>query len=226
MANRNFASGGKLYSMHVMPVLVDMQFTVDSTQPEGISNLKGPLVSDIFMNSAHATPSMTIAAGAILVQLQDNFNGMLQGMKSMIIAPNSGSDVKIDNSAMTAGVPYVITTLGDATAAKWQAIGVPPGVTPAVGVAFIAASNGGSGNVLTSRVQAAAAAGSEVMSIEMVGQPNKSIAPSRSSADQSYGASMIMQCRDKTGAIAAPVDGSVIQLSFLLSNSSIQIQGE
>jgi hypothetical protein len=70
-----------------------------------------------------------------------------------VLAPNSGADVKIDNSAMTAGQLYTITTLGNATAAKWTAIGVPAGVTPAVGVSFIALTNGGAGNVLTSKVQ-------------------------------------------------------------------------
>lgn len=224
MANRNFASGGKLYSMHVMPVLVDCNFTVDNTNPDGISNLKGPLVEQVLMNSAAATPSATIATGTIVVQLQDNFN-KLYSFSHAIIAPNSGSDVKIDNSAMTAGVAYTITTLGNATAAKWHAIGVPAGVTPAVGVSFIALSNGGAGNTLTSRVQATVATGSSVASIELVGNPDMSIAP-LASADQGFGAQMLLQCRDYAGALVAPAAGSKISLCFYLSNSSVQIQGE
>lgn len=227
MANRNFASGGKLYSMHVMPVIVDCNFVVDSTDADGITSLKGPLVQDVFMNTSD-TPSANNpnpAAGTIVVRLEDNYNGLYQVLKASIQSPNSGSDVKIDNSAMTAGVAYTITTLGNATAAKWHAIGVPAGVTPAVGVSFIAASNGGAGNTLTSRVQASATAGSGIASIEIVGDPNQSIAPAPS-ANQGFGSQIILQCRDYAGAIAAPADGSKISISMLLSNSSIQIGGE
>jgi hypothetical protein len=31
MANRNWSSGGKIYSMHTMPILLDCNFVVDST---------------------------------------------------------------------------------------------------------------------------------------------------------------------------------------------------
>lgn len=224
MANRNWSSGGKLYSMHTSPVIVDCNFQVSSAVTSGIANLKGPTVSQVLMhNSSASASSSNPEAGTIIVRLQDNYNKLLSFFGS-IISPSSGSDVKIDNSAMTIGRAYTITTLGDATAAKWQAIGVPAGVTPAVGVSFIAASNGGAGNALTSRVQASAAAGSAIMSIELVPAPNGDIAPSQLS--QSYGAQFILQCRDKTGALANPADGSIINLAFLLSNSSVTVQGE
>lgn len=239
MANRNFASGGKLYSHHVKPVLVDCNFVVDDSNGLGITSLKGPLVQNVFMhtattpaagNSNPATPNVVVtnpnpAAGTIVVQMQDNYNFLFSSLTGQIRSPNSGSDVKIDNSAMTAGVAYVITTLGNATAAKWRAIGVPAGVTAAVGVSFIAASNGGAGNTLTSRVQISAAAGSGIASIEVIGNPNSSIGPAPS-ASQGYGASIILQCRDYAGAIAAPAAGSVISLAFYLSDSSVTTQGE
>lgn len=223
MANRNWASGGKIYSMHVQPVLIDCNFIVDNTNANGIASLKGPAVNEVLMNSAHATPSAVIAVGTIKVQLSDNYS-KLYSLTSSIRSPNSGTPVKIDNSALTAGVAYTITVLGDASAAKWLAIGVPAGITPAVGVSFIALTNGGAGNTLTSRVQAAAATGSTVQSIEMVGDPNQSLAPIPSSPGE--GAQILLQCRDAAGALVAPAAGSVIQLSFMLSNSSIQIQGE
>lgn len=227
MANRNFPSGGKIYSGHVMPVLIDCNFMVDSTDSDGngIVDLKGPYVQNVFMNTS-STPSddnPNPIGGVIVVQLEDNFN-QLYSSDFNIISPNSGSNVKIDNSAMVAGTPYVISVLGDATEQKWHDIGVPEGVTPAVGVSFIALSDGGAGNVLTSRVQAAAAAGSGVASIELVGDPNLSIAPRQSL--QGYGASFILECRDYAGALVAPADGSIISLRFYLSNSSVQIAGE
>ena len=226
MANRNWASGGKIYSMHVAPVLVDCNFTVSATDSAGlgITSLKGPAVSAVYMNSSAATPStINPAAGTIVVRLQDNYN-KLYSFRHSIISPSSGSDIKIDNSAMTAGVAYTITTLGDATAAKWHAIGVPAGITPAVGVSFIALSNGGAGNTLTSRVQATATAGSGIDHIEMVPMSNGDIAPDPL-AGQGYGAQFILQCYSG-GTKTAPADGSVICLEFYLSNSSVTVQGE
>lgn len=224
MANRNFASGGKMYSMHVMPVQIDCNFIVDNTATNGISSLKGPTVQAVYMHTSASASSTNPAAGTIIVQLQDNYN-QLMSFDFGIQSPNSGSDVKIDNSAMTAGVAYTITTLGNASAAKWAAIGVPAGVTAAVGVSFIAATNGGAGNTLTSRVQASAAAGSGVASIEIVGQPNQSIAPNRL-LQASVGAQIILQCRDYAGAIVAPAQLSNISIKLLLSNSSVVVQGE
>lgn len=209
-----------------MPVLLDCNFIIDSTAGSGISSLKGPFVSAVYMNSSSPSSSNpNPAAGTIVVRMQDNYSRLYSGIKAVIQSPNSGSAVKIDNSAMTAGVAYVITTLGNATTAKWHTIGVPAGVTPAVGVAFIAASNGGAGNTLTSRVMTSAAAGSGVASVELVGDPNLSIAPSPAAA-QGYGASFILECRDYAGALVAPTDASKISLSFYLSNSSVTIQGE
>lgn len=238
MANRNMANGGKMYTMHVKPVKIDCNFKVLATDPKGISSLKGPLVQNVFMNTSASpanagnrnprTPNMAVAnpnpaAGNIVIQLQDSYN---RAFKHAFARANitSGSDVKIDNSAMTSGVAYVITTLGNATAAKWRAIGVPAGVTAAVGVSFIAASNGGAGDTLTSRVQATTT--STVANIEMVGsiqQPNQ-INPNILA--QGYGAQIILQCRDYAGALVAPANGTEISIELYLSDSSVLIQGE
>lgn len=47
--NRNFASGGKLYSMHVMPVMIDTTVQIGSTG--AVSSFVGPLVSNVVRNS-------------------------------------------------------------------------------------------------------------------------------------------------------------------------------
>lgn len=212
--------------MHVSPVQIDLNFVVDASDPLGITSLKGPGVEAVYMATSDtpATGNPDPGAGIIVIQLQDNYSRLF-GMTTSIQSPESGSDVKIDNSAMTAGEAYVITTVGNATAAKWRAIGVPAGVTPAIGVSFIAATNGGAGNTLTSRVQTAAAAGSTVASIEITGDPNQTINPAPS-ANQGFGAQIILQCRDIANADVAPVDGTTIQVTLYLSNSSITIQGE
>lgn len=228
MANRNWASAGKIYSGHVQPVLIDCNFVIDSTNGNGlgIRSLKGPYVANVYMHtsSTPASGNPNPASGTILVQLQDNYSRSFSGFDAKV-APVSGSALKIDNSVLTAGVAYIITTLGDASLAQWHALGVPAGITPAVGVSFISASVGAGANSSSSRVMTAAAAGSGVASIETVGDPNLSIAPDPSAA-QGYGASFILQCRDYAGAIVAPVDGSVISLAFYLSNSSVLVNGE
>lgn len=226
MANRNFPNGRSIYIPHEAPVHIDCNFLVaaSDTGGLGITGLKGPYVSAVYMHSTAATPSsINPAAGTIVIRLQDNYSSVFMS-DFAIMAPSSGSDVKIDNTAMTAGVAYTITTLGNATAAKWLAIGVPAGIAPAVGVSFIALTNGGTGNTLTSKVQAAAATGSGVASIEVVGKPNLSVAPNPT-ANQGYGAQIILQCRDYAGALVAPADGSTIAIRMYLSNSNTIING-
>lgn len=240
MANRNFANS-RLYTGHVMPVLLDCNFVVDSTNGNGlgIRSLKGPYVQNVFMHttatpgigtSNPATPAFQVtnpnpALGTIVVQLQDPYSRIYTGGNA-IVSP-IGASTKIDNTALTVGVAYTIIVVGDASLATWQSVGVPKGLTPAIGLSFIATSTGGSANVSSSRVAPTAANGSEVLAIETVGDTNQAIAPSITK--QGFGAQIILQCRKSTtdhSAIVQPADGSVISLSFLLSNSSILINGE
>lgn len=235
VANRNFASAGKIYSMHTMPVLIDCNFVVTPTNGLGITSLKGPLVQNVFMhtsttpavgNSNPATPNVVVtnpnpASGTIIVQLQDNYNRSFSDFKA-IASPNSGSSLLVASAGLTVGVAYVITILGTTTTAAWHALGVPAGITPAVGVAFIAAATSALG---TGAVQITAAAGSSVASIETVGIADLSISPDPT-ASQGFGAQIILQCRDYAGALVAPATGTTIRLSFYLSNSSVTVAGE
>src|SRR5690349_22896057 len=70
MANRNFASGSKLYSMHVMPVLVDTTFLVGATG--SVSRIKGPLVDSI----------EEVSTGVYKIHLSNNFNGLFMALGS------------------------------------------------------------------------------------------------------------------------------------------------
>lgn len=173
---RGFGLNGKSYYTNVTkPQDINLTFTVTPTNGLGVTAVKSNgYVRNVFMhtsttptsNDGYTNPNP--ANGYFAIQLNNNFNYYLSSFASYR-APNSGSDIKIDNSAMTAGVAYTITTLGDATAAKWLAIGVPPGITPAVGVSFIALTNGGAGDVLTSRVQVSSVSG--VYGVEVIGNP-------------------------------------------------------
>lgn len=172
-----FGLNGKSYYSNVAgPKEIHLQFTVTPTNGLGVTSLKSNgYVNNVFMHTS-TTPAANNgftnpnpANGYVWIQLKNNFNVFLSAMQGFV-AKNSGSDVKIDNSAMTSGQAYVITTLGNATLAKWQAIGVPVGVTPAVGVSFVALTNGGAGNTLTSRVQVPSVSG--ISHLEVVGTTN------------------------------------------------------
>ena len=213
--------------MHVMPVLLDCNFVVDSTNGNGlgIRNLKGPTIANVFMHTTAplvGSGNPNPAAGTIVVQLADNYNRSFSGFNA-IVSPVSGTPL----TATTAGTPVIIVSLGTATAAQslsdFRAVGLPLGITPAIGVAFVPTSSATIGH--SAAVEIAAAAGSGVMSIETLGDPNTTLSPDPTQ-NQGFGGQIILQTRNISGAIAAPADGSVISIAMYLSNSSVQIQGE
>lgn len=185
---RGFGLNGKsIYENVGMPKVVNLQFTVTPTNGLGITSLKSNgYVRNVFMhtsttptaNDGYTNPNP--ANGYALVQFNNTFNYYLNGF-AQFQAP-SATSTKIDNSALTAGLAYVITTVGDATLAKWQSIGLPPGITPAVGVSFIATAVGTGSNALTSRVMLPTTSG--IYGVELVGNPSVMVANSNVS---SYG---------------------------------------
>lgn len=234
MANRNYASGGKMYAMHTKPVLLDLNFVVDSTNGNGlgIRQLKGPLVQNVFMhttaspglgNSNQFTPNIPVrnpnpSGGVIIVQFEDNYNRSLTGFKT-IVSPLNGTP----STTVAAGVPVVIVSLGTATPAQWQAVGLPKGITPAIGVSFVPTTSATIGG--GAAVEPPNPSGSGIASIETVGDPNTTLSPDPTKY-QGFGGQIILQARDYTMSDAAPVDGTVISLSFLLNDSSVILQGE
>jgi hypothetical protein len=224
MANRNWASGGKIYSMHVKPVLLDTNFKVSAADSAGygITSLKGPCISQVYMHSTAATPNaLNPASGTIVVQLSDAYSGFYAHSAS-IQSPGSGSDLAV-TSGLTVGRAYVISVLGTTSAAEWITLGLPAGFTAAVGTSFIAASTGTGSS--TGKVQISAATGSGVASIEIFGNPGQTLNPDPSK-NQGYGGQFIFQCRDYAGALVAPADNSVISIRFYVSDSSVLIGGE
>lgn len=218
MANRNFLSQ-KMFSGHAMPVHLDCIFTVDATDSHGITGLKGPYVQAVYMNTS-ATPaagSPNPVAGTIVMRLMDNYN-FLYTVDSSMQSPNGSP-----SNTVTIGVGVTIVTLGTTTSAQLLAAGFPVGVTAAVGVSFIPLASGAVGG--TGTFAPSAAAGSGIATIEILGNPNASLAPTQSTLHP-YGAEIILQCRDYAGAIAAPAAGTVIRLSVMLSNSSVTVNGD
>jgi hypothetical protein len=177
---RGYGLNGKsIYSNVAKLIQCNLNFIVDSTNGNGlgIRSLKSNgFVENVFMHTS-ATPGSNNGflnpnplAGFALIQMKQNFNKFL-GMNGGFVTPVATS-TKIDNGAtLTLGQVYVISTLGDATAAQWTTVGVPAGVTPAAGVAFVAIATGaGSGNTSTSRVMLPTTSGIDL--IEVVGDTN------------------------------------------------------
>lgn len=230
---RGFGINGKsLYANVAKPTEVNIQWTVTATNGLGITSLKANgFVQNVFMHTS-TTPTSNNnylnpnpANGFALIQMKQNFNKYIGG-RFWIQAPADGSDVKIDNSAMTIGQPYIITTLGNASAAKWLAIGVPVGVTPAVGVSFVATSNGGAGNVLTSKVQKPAVSG--IVCAEVVGSPDLSTSSNIGSAGGEW---ILIQFLGATSSSvttlipAAPLAASVVNAKLYFDGSSVTVDG-
>jgi hypothetical protein len=224
---RGFGLNGKsVYENVAKPTIVNVQWTVTPTNGLGVTSVKSNgYVRNVFMNTS-TTPAANNgytnpdpAAGFALVQFNNNFNYYLGGTAQF--TPGVTGSVKIDNAALTAGQVYVISTLGDATAAKWLTVGVPPGVTPAVGVSFVALNTGTGANTLTSRVSTPLT--TNVVGVDVVGDPATMIASSNIATNG--GAWLFLQFLDYAGAVAAPTAGTVVSMSFKYDASSVTVDG-
>ena len=215
MANRNWLSN-KMYQMQAYPCLVTVSFVVDNTLPEGVNFVKGGGVKAVYMNTT-ATPSAgnpNPQPGIVMIELQDSYERLLGGF-FQIASPLDGST----QTSTTAGNLCVIVSLGTATLAQWRAAGVPAGITPAVGLAFVAIATGVIGG--SAAVQGVSTSG--VNHIEACGNGNLSI--NRLDNTVNGGGIVYAQALNSAGAKVAPAFKSVVVGSIYLSNSSVTVQG-
>lgn len=73
MANRNFASGGKLYSMHVMPVMMDTTILIGATG--AVTSFVGSAIQSVVRNGT--------GLYTITMQANTNFTRLYAAMGSM-----------------------------------------------------------------------------------------------------------------------------------------------
>ena len=208
------------YSPHNKATVLDCSFVVDSTNGNGlgIRSLKNSgRIQNVYMHTS-ATPAVgspNPASGYIYVTLQDNYNRYLGGY-SAFAAPVSGTPILV-TTGVTAGLAYVITSLGSTSVAQWHALGVPANITPAMGVSFIApatATATGSG-----AIQVPATGGSGIDHIEVIGDANLMNSNGAYTLGASNGMQFILACY-KNGVLTAPAAGTVIGLNFYLNNSA------
>lgn len=214
MANRNWLSQ-KLYQMEAYPVLVSCTFTVDSTAPAGVTGLTGGTVQNVWMNSSSPSASNPNPVASVMqIRLQDNYSKLL-GLSVSLQEATSGTPL----TSVSLGVPYVITSLGTTSLAQWQAKGLPAGVVPAVGVCFVATAAGALGG--TGEVQTCLDVQGPEISI--LGNANANLQNSNSSVN---GGAILNLISRASGSPTALRNGTVVRVNMLLSNSSVQVNGQ
>lgn len=217
---------GHFYAPHVTPVLIDCNFIVDSANGNGfgVRSLKGQGIASLFMNTS-ATPGRAANgqlnpnpnAGIIQVQFADNFSRYFGGTAGFV------SPVGSSTTSSVANVINVITVLGTATEAQWLAVGLQPGVIPAVGASFIATTSALIGGSAQTAVVAAAGAG--IDHIEAAGDPNTTISPIPMGGSPNVGGFIYLSCFKNT-VLTAPANNTAIGLQFYMSQSSVFVKGE
>lgn len=200
MANRNFPNN-KLYSFNVQPVSLNCQITIGAS---------GAVSS--FSGAGIAAVTKTGAAGTYAIQLQDNYYSLLNCGFDMQ-SPVGGT---INLTAASANVLYKIVALGTSTTFP----GLPSGLTPAVGMVYVASGVGtGTGTI-------APVTNSGIGSVELAG--NVAGMLSKQPFTASSGGYIYFQCLAPTDAATTttiptnPASGSVILAKILLNNSSVQ----
>lgn len=227
---RGFGLNGKsIYTNVCKPIIVNCNFVVDSTNGNGlgIRSLKSNgYVEHVFMHTSatpgkvgtHTNPNP--AVGFASIQLKNNFNVYLGGF-SGFASPVTGSNV----TTVVNHTSYVIVALGTTTLAQWQAIGVSTGLIPSVGMSFVATASQAIGG--TGAVKAIGVSG--IVTTEVVGDPNQSIANSSIAAND--GAILLVQFLGATSSSVttliptAPADGSVVALSMWFDGSTVTVDG-
>jgi hypothetical protein len=158
--------------------------------------------------------------GYIAVQFASSYNRYLYGAAGFV-SPLSGTVL----TSTVVGQLYVIVSLGTATAAQWLAAGLPAGITPVIGAAFIALATGSIGG--SAAVETAGTSG--VDHLEVVGDPNTellSVVPTGTVPGGIVSGGWIFLQALSGGVLTAPADGTVIGLTFIMSDSSVLINGE
>lgn len=163
------------------------------------------------------TVSATIASQTLLKTTGTQSPGAAAG--TLTFVSGTGATTALTYSAAVAGLATGFTfaqTVSDTNLADWQAVGVPTGVTPAVGVSFVAKATGAGGS--TGLVHAVGVSG--ITCAEVIGDPNLSIAPQPQGGSPNVGGWILMQFLGATNSSTttlipkAPASGSVAGCSF------------
>lgn len=130
--------------------------------------------------------NITTALNSVITALQSSVAGTFSftasgggGATLTVTSTQTNPSGPLPGSPKDGAIPTgftFATTVSNTNLKNWQAVGVPLGITPNVGVAFIATATGSSaGGGSTGTVLAVGVSG--IISMEMIGNPNESIFP-------------------------------------------------
>lgn len=205
MANTRFTQF--MYTKHGKPVILDVKIPIGATGAVGTLG-SGAGIASVARNSA----------GVYQINLIDSYNKYL-GLMASVESSNSGSDILVASAGTTSGTTYVITTVGTTTTAGWVTLGLPVGITPAVGVAFKATATttaSGTGAVQTQT-------NSGISTIEALGVPSTTTTVTGVGAANPY---IIIQCLAATSSSVTtliptdPSSGSALKIVLYFSDAS------
>lgn len=204
MANRNFPNS-RLYTFHVMPVAIDGAVIIGAS---------GAVTSFSGLDIQAVT---RLGTGIYQIQLKDNYNGLF-GQSFNVRSPTTGSAVTAGSFVAT--TIYQITTLGTT---NYNLIGVPAGITPTVGMSFVATGIGSGTGTAT------AIGNSNISAIETVGTlAGRNAQLNKQPFQANSGGYILFQTLAPTSSSVTtqiptnPTSGCSIHFQFLLNNSSVQ----
>lgn len=168
------------------------------------------------------TVATTLSSGTTLKTTGTNAPSPAAG--TLTFVSGTGSTTALTYSAASAGLATGFTfaqTVSDTNLQDWQGVGLPKGLTPAVGQSFVATATGSGGS--TGTVIAPGVSG--IGSVEVIGDPNLSFAPWTQGASAYQGAWILVQFLAPTSSsvttpiATAPTNGSVVGMSFYVDAS-------
>lgn len=165
--------------------------------------------------------------GAALVLTIQNLPSGINGVMSFTASGTTTVTVVSTATRVLAGIPQdgvsplatgftFALTVNDTNRSDWNTVGLPRGLAPAVGQSFIALATGAGGS--TGTVIAPGISG--VNSVEIIGDPNASIAPMPQGGSPNVGGWFMVQFLGPTNSSTttqipkAPANGTVVGLSF------------
>lgn len=194
MANRLYQQ----FSFGLVKYPVVLHGKADIGASGATSNLVGAGVSSL----------TRLAQGVYALKLEDNYN-RFYNLDVRFSSVPTGSDITA--GSFVVGTLYSITDVGTT---DWTLVGLPVGVTPAVGVSFVA-TDIGSG---TGTVKIVGTAG--IFSVQLAGDPQLMNAPSP------QGAYVYFRTMNTSNVNVDPTPGAVLYFTVTLRNSSVKDKGE
>lgn len=163
------------------------------------------------------TVSTTLSSGTVLKT--SGYQAPSPAAGTLTFVSGTGSSTALTYSAAVAGLATGFTfaqTVSDTNLADWQGVGVPLGVTPVANLGFVAKATGSGAS--TGTVYAAGISG--ITSIEVIGDPNQSLAPQPQGGSAHSGGWILVQFLAPTSTSTttliptAPTNNSTVGMSF------------